>query len=140
MSGNTAGEKAYIKIGERGIRGEVMDGFPALRKIAVPTYKNALKNGKNKNDAGVLTLLHLILKVYDTRLYKRGGIEGVRYAQSYAEKILSSDTVCAGEIKKMDMEFTKKNLSPGGCADLLALTYFLVDFEEKFSQYSPDSF
>ena len=91
---------------------------------------NVLK-GKNKNDAGVLTLLHLIAKVYDTNLYKRGGVEGVFFAQDCARKLLLSGDPTVETVRKMDAELTERNLSPGGCADLLAVTYFLTELEES---------
>jgi triphosphoribosyl-dephospho-CoA synthetase len=37
------------------------------------------------------------------------------------------------EIEALDEEFIKRNLSPGGCADLLAATYFLHKLEKKTS-------
>ena len=33
-------------------------------------------------------------------------------------------------LKQMDADFIKKNLSPGGTADLLAMTYFLYLIKE----------
>jgi triphosphoribosyl-dephospho-CoA synthetase len=33
-------------------------------------------------------------------------------------------------LKQMDAEFIEKNLSPGGTADLLAMTYFLYFLKE----------
>ena len=127
FSGNTAGERAYFERGARGIRGEVIDGFPSLLDVSIPTYKSLVSTGKNKNDAGVITLLHLIGNVYDTCLYKRGGDEGVKYAREYAKSLISKKDITLDDVRRMDADFTERNLSPGGCADLLALTYFLCD-------------
>ena len=33
-----------------------------------------------------------------------------------------------GEVLRMDEMYIRANLSPGGCADLLAATYFLYDW------------
>ncbi len=129
IDGSTAGGRAYLEYGVRGIRGEAMDGFPSLRSIALPAYAEAIRNGKNKNDAGVVTLLHLIADVYDTNLYKRGGDDGVRFARDYARSLLKSGEPTADAIGLMSAEFKKRSLSPGGCADLLALTYFLSDLK-----------
>ena len=128
-NGKTAGEIAYIKYGARGIRGEAIDGFPTLKAIAIPVYKRALEK-ENKNDAGVITLLHLIANIYDTCLYKRGGNEGVAYARSYAGALTSKRNITLDDVRRMDADFIEKNLSPGGSADLLALTYFLSELSE----------
>ena len=130
LSGTTAGERAYLEYGMRGIRGEAADGFPSVRNISLPYYREALIRGKNKNDAGVLALLHLIANVYDTCLYKRGGKEGLDYARSRAAALISGGEPSLDEIRAADEDFTERNLSPGGCADLLAVTYLLASLEE----------
>ena len=131
----TAGGRAYLECGIRGIRGEVIDGFPSIKNIAIPAYRAALARGKSKNDAGVLTLLHLIANVYDTNLYKRGGEAGILYARDYARTLLSSADPSVESIRQMDTELTERNLSPGGCADLLAATYFLTELEDQKNSF-----
>ncbi len=132
---STAGGRAYLECGMRGIRGEVIDGFPSVKKIAIPAYRAALARGKNKNDAGVLALLHLIANVYDTTLYKRGGKEGVLYTRDRARELLSSGDPTVEDIRQMDADLIERNLSPGGCADLLAVTYFLTELENRRSTF-----
>lgn len=130
IDGTTAGGRLYLNKGIRGIRGEVADGFPSVRNIALPIYKSELANGKKKNDAGVMTLLHLIAHIYDTSIYNRGGEEGVAYAKDYANRLICNSPN-PKDVEEMDKAFTEKNLSPGGCADLLAITYFLSAIEGK---------
>ena len=36
-------------------------------------------------------------------------------------------------LEELDQEFIRRNISPGGCADLLAMTYFVVEMEEVYS-------
>ena len=132
---STAGGRAYIECGIRGIRGEVIDGFPSIKNIAIPAYRAALARGKSRNDAGVLTLLHLIANVYDTNLYKRGGEAGMLYARDLARNLLSSPDPSPESICQMDKELTERNLSPGGCADLLAATYFLTELEDQKNSF-----
>ncbi len=130
-NGSTAGERAFLERGARGIRGEVQDGFPSVKKIAIPAYRKALRKGKSKNDAGVLALLHLIANVYDTNLYKRGGEAGVLYAQERARALLAVGDPAPQALQQMDADLSARNLSPGGCADLLAITYFLTELESQ---------
>ena len=128
--GKTAGERAYLELGKLGIRGEAASGFSSVKKISLPIFREYIKSHKSKKDAGALTLLHLIANVYDTSLYKRGGNDGVLYAQEAARELLSGREPTVEEILALDRNFTERNLSPGGCADLLAITYFLFELEK----------
>lgn len=123
-SGKTAGERLYKELKIKGIRGQATLGFPDVKNIALPALEKALCEGKNKNDAAIICLLNLIASVEDTNLYKRGGKEGFDYARVYAQNLLR-EGISKEKLIEMDREFIKRNLSPGGSADLLALTLFL---------------
>ena len=122
-TGKTAGERLYLRYGIRGIRGEAADGFSTVRNIALPCFRKALEDGHCSNDAGAVTLLHLIAEAEDTNLYHRGGPEGAKWAASAAKALLPNPSM--EQILQLDDAFIERNLSPGGCADLLAVTYFL---------------
>lgn len=122
--GKTAGERLYKELKLKGIRGQAAAGFPSVKNIGLPTFERALFEGKNKNDAAIICLLSLIASVEDTNLYKRGGKEGFEFAKNCAQKLLS-EGVSKEKLIEADREFIKRNLSPGGSADLLALTLFL---------------
>ena len=132
---NTAGEALYRQYGTRGIRGEVADGLPAVREIGLPIFKKLLAEGLDRNHAAAVTLLHLIARVEDTNLLHRGGPEGAAWARAAAAALLNtcSGAQCAPrdrvptleQISELDRQFIDRNLSPGGCADLLAVTLFL---------------
>lgn len=145
---DTAGKRLFAEKNIKGVRGEAASGFHSVKTIALPFYENALSAGVSKNEAGVISLLALIAELDDTTLYKRGGDEGVKYARSYARSILKEceQEMCNGrselssliisQIEKMDDEFIEKNLSVGGCADLLSVCFFLHEIEEQKSLYS----
>lgn len=128
-TGKTAGQRLYLQYGIRGIRGEAADGFPSVKNIGLPRFQQALANGLSQNDAGVLTLLHLIAQVQDTTLYHRGGCDGAQWAAAAAQKFLPCPS--NAQIAQLDDAFIARNLSPGGCADLLAATYFLYSFVKQ---------
>ena len=129
-TGKTAGERLYLQYGIRGIRGEAADGFPSVKNIGLPHFRQALADGLSHNDAGVLTLLHLIAQVKDTNLYHRGGHDGALWAANAAQQLLS-DHPSNALVAQLDDAFIERNLSPGGCADLLAVTYFLHSLTDK---------
>ena len=122
----TAGLRLYREWGIRGIRGEMADGLPSLSQIALPAFREALSCGCTRNDAGALTLLHLVATVEDTTLYHRGGFTGAAFAADCARSLLAQHPFPSiQEIELLDDAFIARRLSPGGCADLLAATYFL---------------
>lgn len=126
----TAGGRLYLKHGISGIRGEAASGFDSVLKIGLPCYKKLKSKNLSSNDAGAITLLYLISSVKDTNLYHRGGIKGAEYAVNVTKKLLADfPEPTKGQIEMLDDAFIEQNLSPGGCADLLAITYFLYNFE-----------
>lgn len=123
-SADTAGLRAYRELGITGIRGEMALGLPSVSHIALPLFRQMRSKGYSNNDAGVYTLLHLIAEVQDTNLLHRGGPEGAAYAAHSARELLKQDP-SVGQIEALDDLFIARNLSPGGCADLLAATYLI---------------
>ena len=122
-TGKTAGERLYLQYGIRGIRGEAADGFPSVRNVGLPVFRQALADGLSQNDAGAIALLHLIAHAEDTNLYHRGGRDGAQWAAAAAKALLPCPS--NAQIAQLDDAFIARNLSPGGCADLLAVTCFL---------------
>ena len=125
--GETAGEKLYLQYGIRGIRGEMAEGLPSVQNIGLPCLRQALADGFSENDAGVYALLALIAQVADTNLYHRGGKNGAMWASESAQQLLPYPPMAA--VEALDNAFISRNLSPGGCADLLAVTYFLHNLD-----------
>lgn len=123
----TAGERLFRELGLPGIRGEAAAGLPAVAETALPVYRACLAEGRSPNDAGAISLLHLIARVEDTNLYHRGGPEGAAWAKQAATSLLPRPAMA--EIAGLDREFIQRNLSPGGCADLLAAAIFLHRLE-----------
>ena len=122
----TAGEKLYALYGITGIRGQAEAGFPSLTEVGLPILKTGLAQGLSLNDAGCAALLHLICATDDTNLIHRGGRDMQLAVQAELQTLLQETPFPSpDQIRQLDMDFTKKNLSPGGSADLLALTYFL---------------
>ncbi len=119
----TAGERLYRSRGITGIRGEAAAGLPSVVNVGLPAFREALSRGVCRNDAGATALVHLIAKVEDTNLYHRGGEVGAAWARTEAERLLPCPAMA--QIEGLDDAFIGRNLSPGGCADLLAVTLFL---------------
>ena len=129
QTARTAGERLYLQCGLRGSRGELAAGLPSIRETALPIFRSALERGCSRNDAGAIALLHLIAQGKDTNLVARGGPKGAQDAVDEVRALLQETPLPSMDrITELDHSFIRRNLSPGGCADLLAVTYFLHDW------------
>lgn len=122
--GSTVGYRLYTQNGIRGIRGEAADGLPSVEKIGLPAYREYLSRGMDSNEAGVRTLLNLIVRVEDTNMIARGGLEGAKEGREAVNRLLDREYALK-DVEELDDWFIQRRLSPGGCADLLACVYFL---------------
>lgn len=123
----TAGEKIYAQYGISGIRGESEAGFPAVIQVGLPTLLESLQQGLSLNDSGCRTLLHLMATVDDTNLIHRSDRKTQLWVKEIVKNLLANAPYpTREEIEKLDDLLIQKNLSPGGCADLLAVSYFLL--------------
>ena len=79
--------------------------------------------------APVQACFALIEAVCDTNLLHRGGADGQHYASEAARLFLSQGGVGApdwcAQAAAVHAAFVAQRLSPGGCADLLAMTLFV---------------
>lgn len=129
----THGELLYKEYAERGIRGEVIDGFPVIRTTTYPMLKHFMKKEEQPNHAAIQTLFYAMVGLGDTNVLSRGGAEGLNWIRENATGILSlggAFTKAGREgIQMMNRQCIEKNLSPGGAADMLALTIFLWELE-----------
>lgn len=133
--GQSAGEKIFRESGITGIRGEAAAGFPTVLKHGLPVFERLLKKNLTLNDAAAITLLHLIVATDDTNMIRRSSLSRFREVQRQISRLLNEETVPIMEaIARLDRRFIAEDLSPGGSADLLALTlmlHFMRDFENE---------
>ena len=134
----THGEKLYARYGSRGIRGEAMDGFPSVRNVALPVMRRQMAHAAtDPNRAYLNTLLSLMAQVDDTNVLVRTSPELLAFEQNEAARILAlggADTDAGmEELRLLNETFIRLNISPGGCADLLAVTIFLWNLEQYYS-------
>lgn len=129
----SAGARFFQERGHGGIREYAQKGFAIVFGGSLPFYKKELEC-YDESYALKRTLLWLMANLVDTTLYARGGMEGLILTQKQALKILEINTANENELdlmlEKFDKELIEKNLSPGGSADLLALTWLAKELVE----------
>ncbi|MFI3250410.1 MAG: citrate lyase holo-[acyl-carrier protein] synthase [Eubacteriales bacterium] len=126
----TKGGKSFLAQESGGIRKEALEGYPSIFSCGLPVYSLNMKQGFSQNDAGVLTLLHILAHTEDSNIVARSNRETYEKITQKVRHFLASDQGDFMEFAtELDREFIEKNISAGGSADLLALTYFLYLLE-----------
>ena len=122
----TYGEKIYLEYGAAGVRGEAQAGFPLVFETGYPWLLEGLRKGLSLNDAGCAALLAIMSRNTDTNVIHRSSMTELRELQEKISAILRTDPFpSAGELEKLDEELIRRNISPGGSADLLAMCYMV---------------
>jgi triphosphoribosyl-dephospho-CoA synthase len=132
------GHKAYKHYGAGGARSEAAQGFPSIYEVGLPALRcGALLAPGDAEAARAQTCFALIAVLQDTNLLHRGGLSGLAYAQSAAGRFLDDGGVGTPDwrqrAKIVHQSFVARRLSPGGSADLLAMSLFVQACETEVS-------
>lgn len=124
---STAGQRIYAKYGALGARGEAESGFLSVRRHGLPVLEAALKRSEDRNTALVRTLISLIANVTDTNVLARRGSDCALWLRKQAGLVLEDFSL--ERVSALDEMCIAQGVSPGGCADLLAVTVLLQGIE-----------
>jgi triphosphoribosyl-dephospho-CoA synthase len=129
------GSAAHRRFRAGGARMEAANGFPSVYRIGLPALRSATMIAPEDTEAArVEACFALIAFVEDTNLLHRGGLDGLRFAHDAARRFIASGGVGASgwraRAQSIHESFVARRLSPGGSADLLAMTLF-VDAHER---------
>jgi holo-ACP synthase/triphosphoribosyl-dephospho-CoA synthase len=127
------GEELYLLHGLRGARGEAAGGFPAVFGCGLPSLRRFLSEGLDLDRSLAISLLHIMAETDDTACISRSSLETWRQIQADIREqlplIRKAENLDA--LREMDRRFIRENLSPGGSADILALSLFFYFLEEE---------
>jgi len=129
------GAEVARKHGAGGARMEAATGFPSLYNHALPALVEGQRLAPLDPEAArVHACMHLIGAVEDTNLLYRGGPDGLAFARTLANRFLAEggvgDPTWRDKAVLVHQAFVARNLSPGGCADLLAMALFAQEMGE----------
>ncbi|GFO65801.1 triphosphoribosyl-dephospho-CoA synthase [Geomonas paludis] len=125
QQGESNGSRACDSYGARGIRGEALDGLPALFQEALPAFRRELAAG-NRGSAVYAMLGRLMATVEDTTALHRCGREGlatVREDGRALEQLVEQRDDFMSFLSQRNEHYVSRNLTMGGVADLLALSF-----------------
>lgn len=132
---NSHGLRVARRHGTTGAREQAAAGFPDVIGASLPALRAvlALPGDARETRAAVQALFVLIARLDDSNLLWRGGRIGLDYAQGTARSFIAAGGVFADDwavqAQATHAAFVARRLSPGGAADLLAVTLFLHELE-----------
>ena len=124
------GSAAHRRFRAGGARMEAANGFPSVYRIGLPALRGATMIAPEDTEAArVEACFALIAFVEDTNLLHRGGLDGLRFARRSTRHFLDTGGVrrprWRERAQSVHEKFVVRHLSPGGSADLLAMTLFV---------------
>jgi triphosphoribosyl-dephospho-CoA synthase len=126
-SAATHGNQVYNRYSKAGARGEASAGFPMVYRFGIPALSRLLQNGYDHERSIVGTLMALIENVDDSNLLWRDGEDGLAFAKKSARDFNINGGVeqpdWREQLTLIHSSFVKRNLSPGGSADLVAAAW-----------------
>jgi triphosphoribosyl-dephospho-CoA synthase len=133
IRGSTAashGALVHRKTGRDGARREAALAFPSVFDVGIPALRQALAAGLDSNAAIIQTLFALMEAVDDTTVLYRGGLDAGLFVRRSAATFLA-DGGCfqpdwRERAERLHRSFIERNVSAGGCADLLACTTLVL--------------
>ena len=131
---NSVGERLFKQHNLTGARGEAESGYKTVNQISLPVYQKMLNSGYSEESALLQAMLYLLAYNQDTNLVSRGGLEGLNFVHKEARDLINQGGIMQQngreKMLRLDDELIKRNLSPGGSADLIAVTWFLANYSK----------
>jgi triphosphoribosyl-dephospho-CoA synthase len=130
------GTNALRLFGAGGARAQAAAGFPHAIEIGLPALRLGRRLAPDDPEAArVQSFFAILASIEDTNLLYRGGSAGLCYAQEAAAGFLGHGGVEQPDWREraaaVHRSFVARRLSPGGCADLLAITLLLDALEAR---------
>ncbi|UQS82925.1 triphosphoribosyl-dephospho-CoA synthase CitG [Bombilactobacillus folatiphilus] len=127
----TAGQKQYRQYGMTGVRGEAEAGFPSVVQGSLPFLR---RQTGYRQQRLLNTLMFLAAQTADSNLIKRAqSVAVLPWIKQQVEHFfaLGGARSSAGQdfLTDLNQSFIQRNLSLGGCADLLILTIYFALLE-----------
>lgn len=124
------GERLFLERGVTGVRGESAAGYPVLAEYVLPYLRT--RAGAEPNDTLLRATLLIMATLEDTNLLHRGGPDGLAWVRKQARRVWEADfshDELVRALSELDAALTKRNLSPGGTADMLSLGIYFAMLE-----------
>ena len=131
----TNGERNFRQYGTGGVRAEALLGYPAVFELALPQMHKGIEQKRDWERIKLQTLLVLMANTEDSNILARHNPQVLFEVQQEIRHLLNLGGAYREDaveiLLEMDYNYTKRNISAGGCADLLAASIFLYNISES---------
>lgn len=131
----THGEKLFIEQGFTGIRGEIKNGFDIIFNGSLQVFSSAFTESKDINFSALHTLIYLMSRVMDSTIVYRHNFEMLERVKKEMSEIFlkgGAYSETKGYFEDVEKIYISENISPGGSADLLAVTIYFYKILSMF--------
>lgn len=130
------GARARRRYAVGGAPAEAAAGFPTLYAVGLPALHRGRRLRPGDAEAArVEACMAIAARLEDTNLLHRGGREGYRFARAECARFVADGGVgqpdWRSRAEAIHAAFVARRLSPGGTADLLAMTLFVDGLDER---------
>lgn len=140
LAGKVCGDYISQQNGKlKGARASAFSAYRLICKEAAPLLLRLRGEGFSRDVSSLRVLLFLMARTEDSNLIRRGGPSSLLWVQAKAKELESmfqrmkadQENEFLDHMRSFDEEMQKRHLSPGGSADLLALSWFLAEIDRK---------
>ena len=128
MFGNSLADsslRANRPEGVKGARQMAEEGYRPLFEDWLPYYRAVKKAASSEETSRQMLLLRIMSTLDDTCVIKRVGYERAQAVKQEAQALLQEMAGWTGHLREMCDRYAAEGISPGGAADMLALTIFI---------------
>ena len=129
LEGTSALAASIPETGRSKERGSVKGALAMAREGYKDLFEKWLP--ELRTNGPLQTLMLIMATLDDTNILHRGGSEALEYVKARAKEIYEKGSIgIENEIREFGRELKARNLSPGGAADMLALTMLAAKLEK----------
>ena len=137
-SGLSHGEQLYLERGVKGVCGEAVQGYPQLSQELLPYLRQArdgIAADAPAREELLRALVRLMATLEDTNVVHRGGMRALADHRAFCAELAAADLPFDELVETLtayDGLLIRRNVSPGGAADLISLGIFFCLIESVF--------
>lgn len=123
MQENSHGSVVCKKYNLKGALANAQEGYTDVFDKILPVYQQLEESKSDQNSVNIQTLMYIMSILDDTNVYHRNGSTIADEVKKKSSEIYHNFDIL--KVEEMNQAFIRDNISPGGSADMLTITFFI---------------